>query len=394
MPELAIKGRDLEERDGSGDDDLSGSAQKFGRPLMEFIQRRSRTWIVVVSFLLLALIGYADYRSGFERSLLIFYMVPIALGTWFISWRFGGVLAVVSVAVWIWGDIAAGAVYSSPDVLLWNAGIAIAFFFVLVWLLHQLHSLLTALEARVQQRTAALREEMEVRMRLERDVTEAGERERRRIGHDLHDGLGQHLTGTSLALQVLRGKLADEGSSYLKDVDKTVDLIEEAIELTRSTAKGVFPLELEAQGLSGALLELCHNTREHHPIHCELDSDETIELSDGKRATHLYRIAQEAVLNSIKHGHVSRIAITLSQSDAKIRLTVRDDGIGLSPSLSEERGIGLRVMKSRAGMIGAMFSVANNPEGGTTVTCELPHPGTSQPMARTHEDAHDESKES
>jgi signal transduction histidine kinase len=345
----------------------------FGR-MAQFLAHRSQLWTMSVSLLLLAAVGVIDYQTGFERSWLVFYLLPVALGTWFVGWRFGVILSALSVTVWIVGDIEAGAVYSSSSVPIWNASTAITSFLIVVWLLHRLHSLLNQLEDRIRQGTAALRQEMKMRERLEKDVTEAAERESQRIGHELHDSLGQHLTATSLSLQVLSGKLAEASLPQAKDADAGIELIEEAIDLTRKLAKGLFPLELEGEGLTGALRELCRSTAERYNIKCEFNGDTQTPALNSTTATHLYRIAQEALTNAIKHGHVSQVAVGLSRLDGDLILSVTDDGTGLPESIPDDRGLGLRIMASRAGMIGGTFSVKNRNEGGTMVMCQLPLP--------------------
>jgi signal transduction histidine kinase len=358
------------ERTGSEARDFSGIRSHFAR-IINFLTHRSKLWTMSVSLLLLAVVGVIDYQAGFERSWLVFYLLPVALGTWFVGWRFGVIVCALSVTVWIVGDIEAGAVYSSPSVPIWNASIAITSFLIVVWLLHRLHSLLNQLEDRIQQGTSALRQEMKIREQLEKDITESAERESQRIGHELHDSLGQHLTATSLALQVLSGKLATESSPRSKDVDQAVELVEQGIDLARKIAKGLFPLELEGEGLAAALLELSRVTARNHHVACELKCDSSVWLSDSTTATHLYRIAQEAVINAVKHGHVSRIDIEVSRRDTNLTLSIKDDGIGLPADLPESGGIGLRIMSSRAGMIGGLLSVKNQAEGGTIVRCDV-----------------------
>jgi signal transduction histidine kinase len=325
-----------------------------------------------MSFVLLVIVGVADYLTGFERSLLVFYLLPVSLAAWFVGWRFAVIICIMSVAVWIGGDIAAGATYSSSFVPFWNATMAVAFFLVVIWLLQKLRSLLDELENRIRQRTAALRHEMKARERLEKEVTEAAERESQRIGHELHDSLCQHLTGTSLALQVLSGKLENASLPFAREADKAVELVEGAIDLTRSIAKGLFPLELEGEGLPAALLELSRTVQKRYPIVCEFKCDSSGGLPDSTMATHLYRIAQESVTNAVKHGHVSHIVIELSMVGPILTLAIKDDGIGLPERLPDDRGLGLRIMSSRAGMIGGTLSVSNNLAGGTLVTCRLP----------------------
>jgi signal transduction histidine kinase len=326
----------------------------------------------VMSFVLLVIVGIADYVTGFERSLLVFYLLPVSLAAWFVSWRFAVIICLLSVAVWIAGDIAAGAVYSSWFIPSWNATTAVAFFLVVIWLLQKLRSLFDELENRIRQRTAALHHEMKARERLEKEVTEATERESQRIGHELHDSLCQHLTGTSLALQVLGGKLTNASLPFAREAEQAVELVEGAIDLTRNIAKGLFPLELEGEGLLAALMELSRTIQKRDRVACEFKCDSPVRLPDSTVATHLYRIAQEAVTNAIKHGHVSCIVIELSVAGPTLTLSIKDDGIGLPEKLPENCGLGIRIMSSRAGMIGATLSVSNHPAGGTLVTCRLP----------------------
>jgi len=345
---------------------------RLARQLVRFLQRQSRTELIMESFALVVVVGVADYVAGFERSLLVFYLFPIGLGAWFVGWRFAIILSVLSVTVWIVGDIAAGAVYSSASVPFWNAGIALAFFLIVTSLLSRLRSVLNELEDRVRQRTAALRGEIEKRKRLEKDVAEVTERERRSIGHELHDTLCQHLTATALSLQVLSGKLAEASLPQTKDADQGVQLVEDAIDLTRKLAKGLFPLELEGAGLPSALAELCRSMADRHRIKCEFKSDWQELTFDSNTATHLYRIAQEATTNATKHGHVSYVSVVLSRFEGNLILSVTDDGIGIPEPLPESRGLGLQIMSSRAGMIGGSLSLTNRPEGGAVVRCRLP----------------------
>src|SRR5260370_40149197 len=174
--------------------------------VVQFLTHRSPVWTMSVSLLLLVVVGVVDYKTVFERSWLVFYLLPVALGTWFVDWRFGVILCALSVTVWIVGDIEAGAVYSSPSVPIWNASTAVIFFLVVVWLLHRLHSLLNQLEDRIRQGTADLRQEMKVRERLWKDVTETSRPEGPAIGPELHNSSGQSLHPPSLSLKVRRAK--------------------------------------------------------------------------------------------------------------------------------------------------------------------------------------------
>jgi signal transduction histidine kinase len=334
--------------------------------------RRSRALSIVIALLLVLVVGTADYFSGYYIYWSIFYLVAISLALWNIGVLFALLISILSIASWLLGDWAAGVVYPNQFAPVWNTLITFGSYLVVIWLLSRLKSSHHMLEARIRERTAALRDEMEKREQLEKNVTEITERERQRIGHDLHDTLCQQLTATSLSLQVLSGKLAEASLPQAKDADAGVELIEQAIDVTRKLAKGLFPLELEGEGLDSALRQLCRSMADRHRIKCEFNGDSQTPVLDSSIATHLYRIAQEAVTNAVKHGHVSEVSVGLSCFDQDLMLSVRDDGIGLPEPLPERHGLGLRIMASRAGMIGADFSVTNNSEGGATVTCQLP----------------------
>jgi signal transduction histidine kinase len=336
--------------------------------------RRSRRLSILIALLLLLAVGVADYLSGYQIYWSIFYLVAIAFAAWKVGVLFALVLSGLSIVSWLIGDWAAGVAYPNRLVPIWNALITLGSYLIVVWLLSRLKSFHQTLNDRIRQRTAALRHEIAAREQLEKEVAEVTERERRGFGHELHDTLCQHLTATSLSLQVLSGKLSEASLPQAKDADAGVELIEEAIDLTRKLAKGLFPLELEGEGLASALRELCGGTADRFHLNCEFRGDSKTPELDRTTATHLYRIAQEALINAIKHGHVSEVNVTLSHLNGDLILSIGDDGIGLPESMPDDCGLGLRIMASRAGMIGANFSVKNRAERGTIVMCQLPVP--------------------
>ena len=270
--------------------------------------------LILATFGLLLIVGVADYVTGYQVSLLIFYLLPVALAAWCVGRGFAVLISLLSAAVVIYSDVAAGAVYANLMIPAWNVGIALGFFLVVTWLLSSLRAVLQELEIRVRQRTVALTEEMAERERLEKDVLEISEREQRRIGHDLHDGLGQHLTGTALAGQVLAERLSAHDLPEAADAERIIGLLEDAIELTRSLARGLSPVALDADGLTNALTELAVQTTSQFYLPC------TFRARGSRRnwtiptaATHLYRIAQEAIGNAIRHGRPNRIDIALGR---------------------------------------------------------------------------------
>jgi len=197
------------------------------------------------------------------------------------------------------------------------------------------------------------------RKQLEKEILEISDREQRRIGQDLHDGLCQHLAGIELMSQVLAQKLAPISKSHAKQVGEIASHVRDAISHTRSLARGLSPVTIESEGLMSALHELATNTEKMFQIECRCDFARPVDIHDHSVATHLFRIAQEAVSNAIKHGRAKRIVIALHQASGRITLSISDNGSGLSKSPTSHKGMGLRIMQSRAGMIGG--NIARRP---------------------------------
>jgi signal transduction histidine kinase len=207
--------------------------------------------------------------------------------------------------------------------------------------------------------------------RLEREVLEISDRERRRIGQDLHDSLGQLLTGIGFKSKSLQNKIAAKGGPEAQSAGAIADLVTQAINEARGLARGLQPVEPRAAGLMSALEELATSVREIFKVACRFECEKSVGVNDPSAATHMYRIAQEACNNAVKHGHANSITIELAESDGKIALTVRDDGSGIGQSPVTSKGTGLQIMRYRASMIGASISIQPGASGGTVVKCEL-----------------------
>jgi PAS domain S-box-containing protein len=205
--------------------------------------------------------------------------------------------------------------------------------------------------------------------RLERTILEISGREQRRIGQDLHDGLGQHLTGVAFLSKVLEQKLTDKGLPESRDAAKIVALVNQAIDRTRELSHGLLPVLSDAQGLMTALERLALQVEDLCQVSCLFECDQPVPIRESDIATHLYHIAQEAVNNALKHGHPGHIVIRLAGGEAP-SLCVDDDGVGLNNARGQ--GMGLLIMTYRAKMIGGGLVVRLRPEGGTSVRCEFP----------------------
>lgn len=205
--------------------------------------------------------------------------------------------------------------------------------------------------------------------RLEREIQTVSESEKQRIGQDLHDGLGQYLTGIACMIKVLDQKLAAKNLPEAADARRITTMVNETISQARDLARGLCPVELETNGLQAALSELSNRVTKLFGVQCDFKSPGVVQMYDNSAAVHLYRIAQEAVNNSIKHGSATKIDLGFNSVNGQIILTVKDNGKGISTTGAKPKGMGLRVMNYRAGMIGATVTIDPAPEGGTLVKC-------------------------
>jgi PAS domain S-box-containing protein len=220
------------------------------------------------------------------------------------------------------------------------------------------------------------------RRQMERQILEAGADEQRRIGQDLHDGLCQHLAGISFATEVLRQKLAARSAPETSSISKVGKMVDDAITQARDLARGLQPVMLDANGLIVALKALAEKVEGMFHISCLFVCDGPCPIYDNTVATHLYRIAQEAISNAVKHGKARNVAVDLAVSEDEIRLTIKDDGIGLKRSSGNPQGMGLRTMDYRARVIGGTLSVQDGRTSGTTVVCRVRYKETDENSER------------
>jgi PAS domain S-box-containing protein len=210
------------------------------------------------------------------------------------------------------------------------------------------------------------------RKRLENTILDISNREQRRIGQDLHDGLGQHLTGIAFMSKVLEQKLEERSLPEAADAAKIVKLVNEAINSTRELARGLLPVVSEAHGLMSALEQWANEVENLFRISCWFQCGEPVLIHDDTQAAHLYHIAQEAVNNAIKHGGARHIVIRLSEANGSATLMIQDDGKGFSREAAHQSGMGLRIMSYRARMIGGSLEIQPAPGCGMLVTCSFP----------------------
>jgi len=218
----------------------------------------------------------------------------------------------------------------------------------------------------------SVQQDVTERKRLEKEILEISDREQGRIGQDLHDGLCQHLVSTAFLSNALEKNLNDRSAPEAEAAGKVATLLDTAITQARNIARGLYPVNLEADGLISALQELSENIATSFDIRCELICTGTVLIEDNTIATHLYRIAQEAANNAVKHGRADQILIELSQTADKIMLKISDDGVGISQLYGFTGGMGMHIMDYRSRIIGGNLDVKSSDDIGTTIVCIVP----------------------
>lgn len=208
---------------------------------------------------------------------------------------------------------------------------------------------------------------------LQQEVLHIAMLERQRIGQELHDGTQQELTGLGLLALNLKEKLSQQGAKDDAELATRIATgIAQANLNVRHLAHGLIPVPIDADNLTGALALLAQNTQQIYGLSCRFECLAPVELPDLDTATHLYRIAQEAVANSVKHAMADALSIRLARTNGELTLEITDNGNGIDLNNHPLKGIGLRLMAYRSAVIGAKFDVRSREGRGTTVRCVLP----------------------
>lgn len=240
------------------------------------------------------------------------------------------------------------------------------------------------LEQRVEERTSELRGQIAARRQLEEEILRISEREQRRIGQDLHDDLGQQLAGAWMMADVLARTLAGRGALEQEPARKLCTLLGKSLNHTRALARGLLPVAPEQGGLGAALKNLAERSADLFGISCQFEPRAEIILEDQRSAIHLYRIAQEAINNAVRHGRAQNVEVRLSKRRNKAVLSVTDDGLGIKELATTHEGMGLRIMKYRSEMISGTLEIEKAARQGTCVTCIFPFPTAVKPAIPTH----------
>ncbi len=336
--------------------------------LQNFFHRQPRGWLWAEAIALSCLVGYLDYVTGYEVSLVLFYALPIMFMVWFDERMSGVFISILCSLIWWWSDIASGHPYAEEWHRILDTAVRLGFFLTIV-------VAVSAIKTRL-----VLQKDSQ---RLEQKIIRVSEREQRRIGRDLHDGLCQYYAAVGCAAASLKHNLEKQGSDGAKAAAEIEDLIMKGVDEARSLARGLSPVESDGRGLQRALENLADSTSRLLGVKCWVMCDDPAPVFGRIEAEHLYRIAQEAINNAHRHGRAREILVRLERDGERVIFAVEDDGTGVASPRPTDGGMGLSVMQYRARIIGAEWKIEARPGGGTTVACSFhgipPDPTTDEP---------------
>ena len=325
------------------------------------------TGLVIV---LSAAIGVVDGITGWEVSLFVFYAIPIVAAVWSMGLRAGLITSVLNSMIWLFANL-----NENPYETSWGYPWAmlnrlVYFSFVAIGT--------EAIKRKMMTDAEQISMLNDIRQ-LEKEIVHAREQEQQRIGRDLHDGLCQQLAAIGCALRALAEDLEIAGSPGVEDALRVEEAIRRSALEARSIALGINPVHMDSYGLSAALADLATATRTLTNAHVHIDGENIAEVADPEMALNLYRIAQEAVSNAVKHSAASDIRLNLQEVEGDYVLTIEDNGSGIDLEELNAKSMGLRTMTYRAESLGGSFSVARRPSNGTIVKCTVPASRPSSP---------------
>ena len=335
--------------------------------LLALFERQSQFSIFVESLLFALALGIVDLMTGYEISMFIFYGLPILAVAWWCDKKSALLLAITCALIWWWADFGAGHFHAQKWLMIWEPSTRFAYF-----------AFVAVAGSSFRERHAAVRSRLQLlehSQRLEREIIDISEREQQRIGRDLHDGLCQYFAAVGCAAASLRVDLTklglDEEAALAEEL---TDLLNEGVVQTRDLARGLVPVQMDDRGLASALEELATSVSRLQGINCSFVTNADAIINTPAAATHLYRIAQEAINNATRHGESENIWIELMRAANTTTLRIGDDGVGISKANHGSGGMGLNIMSYRARLIGGYLTVGDRSGGGTVIACSVPPP--------------------
>lgn len=349
----------------------------YSLKLDAYLRKQSRSVVTAAALTFVILLGAVDSATGTQFSLAIFYLLPIVFATWYSGKPNGLFMALASTMAWLIADFAVSGGFAHPTIPFWESLVRLTLFLIVVYLLSIVKNLNENLEDAVDQKTAALHAEMQERSRVEQAVLEISGQEQRRIAHELHDGLGQVLTYSALKAKILAEDLMTKALPEALQAEEIVGLLNRGTQQIRHVARGLDPIDVEANGLPAALDRLIKDTENLGRVRCGFTFSQLEMPFSSSGCLQLYRIAQEAINNVIKHGKAGSLEVELNITATQVSLQIADDGIGFFADKPVELGMGIRIMQYRARALGGSLVISSAPRQGTTVRCIVPHGGSS-----------------
>jgi signal transduction histidine kinase len=349
--------------------------------LADQLGRLPKVVIVICGLMYEVALGIVDYGTPPSMSFTLLYLLGIAFVGWGAGKNGAALVSLVSAGIVAANNLSSVRKAQQPVwTALWNASTGFLVFWGTGWLtaeVTQLHRhLIQLVEKRTSQWKAEADRHRETAARLaerEGQLLEISDREQARIGQELHDGLCQQLVSLAFDANSLEHELSTEARPESRIAKRLSHFLDLAITEARQVSRGLFPIRLEVEGLPSALEELARATCERFHIQCRFEADASTFAEAQSIATHLYRIAQEAVNNAVKHSQASTIGIYLGAQNDHLELKIEDDGIGiLDRSLQNSKGMGLHIMDYRARSIGGQLHLDRGPRSGTVVSCRVP----------------------
>jgi signal transduction histidine kinase len=330
--------------------------------------RHLRGWgpgrLLLLALGLLTIIAIVDDTTGYEISVYPFYALPVLLVFWYGGVPLALCLAAISAIVWWIIDWRSGHTYSAEWLWVWEALVRFLGYSLVIFAAWTFRRQRNAMRARL-----AL---LERSRRLEAEIISISDREQQRIGRDLHDGVCQYLAAIALSASMLKRELEKFESPYAERVDDLANAVRQVGHRTRELARGLSPVDRDEGGLESALEELAVTTGSLTGIACSFAAPGEALVPATSRDVHLFRIAQEAVSNALKHSRAQRIVIALENGKEGCSLRISDNGTGFQPTLVSEGGMGLRTMRYRAQIIGGQFEILSDSSNGTSILCSIP----------------------
>jgi signal transduction histidine kinase len=335
--------------------------------VQQFLQKRPWAGSATGAFALLLLVAILDYVSRHQPSLTFLYALPVVWALWRSGTRTALLLAFAGTAVWLGLDLLCFPTPRSALLLSWEISVRTVFFFAVA---------IAGGVSQQREATAQARiESLERTQQLEHQVIAVSEYEQKRIGRDLHDGLCQYLAAVACSATTLQHELQKRA---LPDLAKTagdlVQLVSNSVIETRNLSHGLMPVEIGHGGLGAALQQLADSTSRLMGVHCTFEHSGDELTHHDLHATHLVRIAQEAINNASRHGGAKEIEVLLTTNEHAATLSVTDDGIGIGQAQASTQGVGMSIMRYRAAALGGELLVEDRFPHGTIVSCTAPAP--------------------